>query len=505
MEQYPNMEDALKVLENDSKIFLYMDFNGCIHPCVAKIIDRHLNKKQVDKQQVEKEIFIELKRHTLELIEKIKPSFVMISVDGVAPRAKMEQQRTRRYKSIIEKKQRRHVFDTNAISPGTPFMLKLTEEMKDFIKQELIPRKVRTLFLDHSKAGEGEHKIIQFIKDFKHSDKVTHIIYGLDADLIMLSLTTGLNNIYLLREKQLFQLKAEDDKKKWNDKGRKTDNQIEDKMEKVYSYVSIGKFRTFFWNDVNKDFNFSDLITQEQFFRDFVFVCFMIGNDFLPHLKVINIYNDGVDLLLEKYLEQLKITKTPLLSEDLTINQEMLLGMMKDLNDNEDMYVNKNNKRGKDKVIQYYNKGWKNRYYNYYFYGQYDNNDIHNVCKNYCEILKWTTEYYFQRKTANWSMYYHFSCAPCFSDLYTYLQNNNINDIQIPHNKPYTPHQQLMIILPPQSAQLIPKKYHYIMLGRYKKYYPRHFEIDRVDKLMRWMAEPVLPEMCDQMILDLVQ
>ena len=125
MEQYPNMEDALKVLENNNKIFLYMDFNGCIHPCVGKVIDRHLNNKKVDRQQIETEIFIELKRHTLELIEKIKPSFVMISVDGVAPRAKMEQQRTRRYKSIVEKKDRRHIFDTNAISPGTPFMLKL--------------------------------------------------------------------------------------------------------------------------------------------------------------------------------------------------------------------------------------------------------------------------------------------------------------------------------------------------------------------------------------------
>ena len=504
MEQYPNMEDALKILANNNKIFLYYDFNGCIHPCVAKVIDKHLNKENIDREQIEKDIFIELKRHTLEIIEKIKPSFVMISVDGVAPRAKMEQQRTRRYKSIIEKKDRRHIFDTNAISPGTPFMIKLTEEMKDFINKELKTRKIRTLFLDHSKAGEGEHKIIQFIKDFKHSDKVTHIIYGLDADLIMLSLTTGLDNIYLLREKQLFQLKAEDDKKKWNDKGTKVENQIEDKMEKVYSYVSIGKFRTFFWNDVNKDFKYSDLITQEQFFRDFVFMCFLIGNDFLPHLKVINIYNDGVDLLLEKYLEQLKLTKTPLLSEDLKINQEMLLGMMKDLNDNEEKYIEKNNKRGKDTVIQYYNEGWKNRYYQYYFYGQYNNNDVKNICKNYVSILKWTTEYYFQRRTENWSMYYNYSCAPCFSDLYEYLQTHNINDVEIPKDEPYTANQQLMVILPPQSSHLIQNKYRYI-LKKYHKYYPKYFKMDRVDKLMRWMAEPILPEMNDQMIKDLVQ
>ena len=46
---------------------------------------------------------------------------VYIAVDGVAPMGKMKQQRMRRYKSVLEKKE----WDTNAISPGTYFMIKL--------------------------------------------------------------------------------------------------------------------------------------------------------------------------------------------------------------------------------------------------------------------------------------------------------------------------------------------------------------------------------------------
>ena len=87
------------------------------------------------------------------LIGIIKPKkFIYMAVDGVAPRAKMNQQRSRRFRAAIEStkgaeiekgilkewkrlglehpKENKKSFDSNTITPGTPFMAKLTEALK---------------------------------------------------------------------------------------------------------------------------------------------------------------------------------------------------------------------------------------------------------------------------------------------------------------------------------------------------------------------------------------
>ena len=53
IETYGNVNEALKKLLNNDNIFLYLDFNGAIHPNVGRVIDRHMKDKRVDRQQVE--------------------------------------------------------------------------------------------------------------------------------------------------------------------------------------------------------------------------------------------------------------------------------------------------------------------------------------------------------------------------------------------------------------------------------------------------------------------
>ena len=73
-----------------------------------------------------------------------------MAVDGVAPRAKMNQQRGRRFRSakeaeINEKKARDRGeklpdevrFDSNSITPGTPFMVRLQEQLKYFVANKV--------------------------------------------------------------------------------------------------------------------------------------------------------------------------------------------------------------------------------------------------------------------------------------------------------------------------------------------------------------------------------
>ena len=55
------------------------------------------------------------------------------------------------------------------------------------------------LLSDSNEPGEGEHKIIEYLRHTDTSDR-TVSIYGLDADLIMLCMSSKKDKILLLRE-----------------------------------------------------------------------------------------------------------------------------------------------------------------------------------------------------------------------------------------------------------------------------------------------------------------
>jgi 5'-3' exonuclease len=144
----------------------------------------------------------------------IQPSkTVIIAFDGVAPVAKLEQQRSRRYKSwyqnettkTIFKKDKDDAWNTTAITPGTKFMSELNEIIsKHFDTDSCAKLNVSNILVSGSNhVGEGEHKLFDYIRlnPAKHM-KETTIIYGLDADLIMLSINhlPICPNIYLFRE-----------------------------------------------------------------------------------------------------------------------------------------------------------------------------------------------------------------------------------------------------------------------------------------------------------------
>ena len=81
-----------------------------------------------------------------EIVHMVKPKkFMLLAVDGVAPRAKMNQQRARRFRSakdaqelrdqlIAQGKDVAELFDSNQISPGTQFMYELGKNLEWFIK-----------------------------------------------------------------------------------------------------------------------------------------------------------------------------------------------------------------------------------------------------------------------------------------------------------------------------------------------------------------------------------
>ena len=142
-----------------------------------------------------------------------------MAIDGVAPRAKLNQQRSRRFRSAKDMAEATKdmpkdasgstgVFDSNCITPGTEFMAEVSETIKYFIrkkvKEDPLWRDLKIIFSGHELPGEGEHKIMEHIRMMKnqpgYQPNTRHCIYGQDADLIMLGLVTHEPHFTILRE-----------------------------------------------------------------------------------------------------------------------------------------------------------------------------------------------------------------------------------------------------------------------------------------------------------------
>ena len=113
-------------------------------------------------------------------------------------------------------------------------------------------------------------------------------------------------------------------------------------------------------------------------------------------------------------------------------------------------------------------------------------------CDNYWRTIIWTMNYYFN-KCPSWSHYYYFRAAPCLTDMTKFVHEYDLNDIKFAPTEPNSPHQQLMMILPPNSSNLLPTNLSNLMKNELCHYYPINFMLEKVDKKVDWMYEPILP------------
>ena len=471
---------------------LFFDLNCLIHPCCRGLTD-------------EDEMFDKIYDYIIEIINICNPKdLVYIAIDGVCPRAKIEQQKSRRFKSANENK----IWDTNAITPGTNFMKKLNK----FLKEKNYS--VKTIFSDSDSAGEGEHKIMYYLKNNYKKDNI-NIVYGLDADLIHLSLIKE-NNIYLLRERTEFNF---------------------ENLKTEFVFLDINKLKKYFIQDIKKDYK----INNQSCINDYVFLCFLIGNDFIHNMICINIRYGGLEYLLNAYdssqkdfsgyfylidenkldlknfkyfLNKLELSEKKVLEKILHIRKNQnrkylnIYGNIyndyknNNLESYDEDYINefKNHLPIIDRKdeIKIFNDldNYKNRYYffNKYLSHGYDptyddilKEEINDSCKNYFESIIWTTNYYFD-DCVSWSYYYKYHYAPLLSDLNEYLKD--IDDINIikKDNKPLKSSKQLLLVLPEKSLQLNKNK----KMNDY--YYPKSFCNNTLMKRYSWEGHPILPE-----------
>ena len=217
---------------------------------------------------------------------------IYIAIDGPAPRMKMEQQRQRRLKSSKEKK----IWDTNQITPGTPFM----ERLNKFIEKEMKKFKILTVFSDSNEPGEGEHKIMDFLDTNVDKDSIS-VVYGLDADLIMLSMIRK-HNILLLRERTEYNIEG---------------------LECNYIYLDINTLKNCLVQDkkyIDTDTNFK--IDDDKILTDYLFYSFLVGNDFITPSPCNIIRHGGEEILRLAYsdLQSEHFGLFYLIEDDYTIN-----------------------------------------------------------------------------------------------------------------------------------------------------------------------------------------
>jgi 5'-3' exoribonuclease 1 len=94
---------------------------------------------------------------------------VYMAIDGVAPRAKLNQQRSRRFRSAkdlaeatkgMDQNESGAVFDSNCITPGTEFLAKVSTVIRYFIRKKIkedpMWHNLQVIFSGHDIPGEGE-------------------------------------------------------------------------------------------------------------------------------------------------------------------------------------------------------------------------------------------------------------------------------------------------------------------------------------------------------------
>jgi 5'-3' exoribonuclease 1 len=196
----------------------YLDMNGIIHTC-SHPSDDVVGAPPVTERDLILGIFRFIDKMVTDVVRPRKVLFM--AIDGVAPRAKLNQQRSRRFRADKDRTDQideargkgivvneDEAFDSNCITPGTDFMMKISTHIEYYIqkkiKEDPLWQNLLVIFSGHNVPGEGEHKIMDFIREQKHQPgydpNTTHCMYGQDADLIMLSLVTHEPHFCILRE-----------------------------------------------------------------------------------------------------------------------------------------------------------------------------------------------------------------------------------------------------------------------------------------------------------------
>lgn len=412
--------------------YIYLDLNHILHNCIS--------------YSHSKNQFLFLLSKSLDTIfnNYIAKRKIFIAVDGTSPYSKILLQRKRRFN--FSEKTKTGYLNPLFLTPGTYLMQDIHNFINDyipFLKNKYKYIKIDIEFSNSNSYGEGEIKIMNNIVK-NNSIDYSHMIIGNDADLIVSSLSSNINNIYILM-----------------------------KQKKSYSLLSIDYLITLIFLkssiiNIDNKLNFNNLSKKIYFFDklfndfklDISFLFLIFGNDYLPKIYYINFDN-----ILKSFFAYLNYQFVPIFYFDknsICFKKDRLYLFFKIVN---------NNIKNNFKKVNFSN---------------------FNDTKNYLEGILWNLYLYSYGVCSSYGFICNVSKIAPF-DICNFVLNSNY-DINLPvsNHNPLTVNQSLTLLTPKKFNYILPKHIKNIIESDnfdacylYNKFSKNEFSSDFIDNITK--------------------
>ena len=496
IDRFPGLvRKGFKSIDSD---ILLMDFNCLIYQCIrGPGVPTYTS---AGRPEWERAVLQAVAEYTKKVWAAAgKPPRVFIGVDGVVPMAKIRQQRLRRFKSRwlaaaeAEAGVRRpgeEQWDTNAITPGTEFMEKLGVTLRD-----LAAKHTGWAVSGADEAGEGEQKLMAWVRANKAlvaEKRVT--VYGLDADLIVLSLIGVAREVPSVAAWNLLRELAEFESK------RSPDDMFAclDVLQLLGVVCPAGQRP-------------ADYILE--------YTCGMsfLGNDFLPHslsvkmkdtghetmVKTLGeLHRAGLRLVVDGVVQRkacVELVRAWAVEEEFSIwkgfEHKYKVRPMPPRNDRERLMADVENlpiEWRAESCMWNFNTGLIPGWRDVYRQAWLKEATADQVGAQYEFGLQWIMDYYLG-KPVSYSWYFPWSVPPLWADLVGQFSTGSAGLIAPPPSSPVAPQEQLAMVLPMSSWWLVRNPKLRALPNKAPVFWPKSFGFFSAGRRWLWECEPEIP------------
>ena len=263
---------------------------------------------------------------------------------------------------------------------------------------------------------------------------------------------------------------------------------------------------------------------------DYVFLCFFLGNDFLPHFPAMNIRTHGIQGLMDiyrlfigNYSDRFFISKTTgkiqwkyvgiFINEIAKREHEFLINEYFVRDKYDKRQLQETTQKEKEDILQnaptIYRQDekyicpkeldWEKRYYKSLFEFKRTPENLKPLCNNYLEGLEWVFKYY-TIGCPDWRWKYNYHYPPLFVDLCKYVPHFEMDFIKGDNTRAFSPYAQLSYVLPSENLHFLPDKLSGFLKKNYGELYPEKYEFQWAFCRYLWEAHPLLPDIPIQLL-----